>query len=154
MDLGIHQRQIEGIVILDLKGRLVLGASEALLRDTLTKLGEAGSVNVILNCASVEEIDEDGLGFLVVCSVRLRKAGGALKLLNLRRDHLDLVVLARLEGVFDVYTDEVSAINSFFPERAVPGFDLLEYARRQRADYALGHKKATECGDGKSLALA
>lgn len=154
MDLQIHQRMIEGIVVLDLTGRLVLGQSEALLRGTITKLGEAGSVNVILNCARVEEIDEDGLGFLVVCSTRLRKAGGALKLLNLRRDHLDLVVLARLEGAFDVYTDEVSAINSFFPERVVQGFDVLEYARRQRAEYALTHKNATEWADGKSLAKA
>ena len=148
MDLQIHQRHIEGIVILDLQGRLALGQSEVLLRDTITKLAEAGSVDVILNCASVDEIDEDGLGFLVVGATRLRKAGGALKLLNLRRDHLDLVVLARLEGAFDVYCDEVSAINSFFPERAVPAFDLLEYARQQRAAYLISHKNVS---DGQSV---
>lgn len=151
MDLQIHQRRIEGIVILDLKGCLVLGESEVLLRDTVTNLAAAGSLNVILNCANVNEIDEDGLGFLVVCQTRLRKAGGALKLLSLRRDHLDLVVLARLEGAFDVFTDEVSAINSFFPERAVAPFDLLAYARRQRAEHLKSHKNA---GDGKTVARA
>lgn len=135
MDLEIFQRQIQGIVILDLKGRLVLGESEALLRETITRLANTGDLKVILNCANVNEIDEDGLGFLVVCSTRLRKAGGDLKLLNLSRDHLDLVVLARLEGAFDVFTDEVSAVNSFFPERAVPPFDLLEYAKRQKLEY-------------------
>lgn len=152
MELEIHQRQVEGIVILDLKGCLALGESEALLRDTITKLADAGSIKIILNCAKVDEIDEDGLGFLVVCATRLRKAGGDLKLLNLRQDHLDLFVLARLEGTFDVYTDEVSAINSFFPERAVPPFDLLAYARQQEAEYATRHKNATECADGKSVA--
>jgi hypothetical protein len=99
-------------------------------------------VNVILNCEELNEIDEDGLGFLVACSTRLVKVGGALKLLNLRRDHLDLLVLARLEGAFDVFTDEISAVNSFFPERAVPSFDLLEYARRQKAEYDARHKNA------------
>jgi len=118
-------------MILDLKGRLALGESEALLRETITTLATAGDVKVILNCANLNEIDEDGLGFLVVCSTRLHKAGGALKLLNLRKDHLDLIVLARLEGTFDVFTDDISAVNSFFPERAVPSFDVLEYATRQ-----------------------
>jgi anti-sigma B factor antagonist len=148
MELEIHQREIQGIVILDLKGRLVLGESEALLRETITGLANAGALKVVLNCANVKQIDEDGLGFLVVCSTRLRKAGGDLKLLNLSRDHLDLVVLGRLEGTFDVFTDEVSAINSFFPERAVPPFDLLEYARRQRVECAARQKNAVVCADG------
>lgn len=144
MELEIHQREIQGIVILDLKGRLVLGESEALLRETITRLAEAGKLKVVLNCANVAEIDEDGLGFLVVCSTRLRKVGGDLKLLNLSRDHLDLLVLARLEAAFDVFTDEVSAINSFFPERVVPPFDLLEYARRQRVAYTVRQKKGPD----------
>jgi len=143
MELEIHQREIQGIVILDLKGRLVLGESEALLRETITRLANAGDLKVILNCANVNEIDEDGLGFLVVCSTRLRKAGGDLKLLNLSRAHLDLIVLARLQEAFDVFTDEVSALNSFFPERAVPSFDLLEYARRQKLEYAATQKTCT-----------
>jgi len=142
MDLHINERQSDGIVILDLKGRLVIGESEALLGETITSFANVGSVNVVLNCAELSEIDVDGLGFLVVCSTRLRKAGGALKLLNLRRDHLDLVVLARLEGTFDVFTDEINAVNSFFPERVASSFDLLEYARRQKAEYAQRHKNA------------
>jgi len=141
MDLQIQQREVEGIVILDLKGRLALGESEALLRKTITTLAEAGEVNVVLNCADVDEIDEDGVGFLLVCSTRLRGAGGALKLMNLSREKLDPVLLARLEGDFDASTDEVSAINSFFPERAVPSFDVLEYARRQNAEYTARQKR-------------
>jgi anti-sigma B factor antagonist len=140
MELEIHQREIQGIVILDLKGFLGLGESESLLRERITRLASAGALKVILNCANVNEIDEDGLGFLVVCATRLRKAGGDLKLLNLGRAHLDLVLLARLEGAFDVFTDEVSAVNSFFPERAVPPIDLLEYARQQKAEYAARQK--------------
>jgi anti-sigma B factor antagonist len=144
VDLGINERERDGIVILDLKGRLVLGESEALLRETITSCANAGSLNVTLNCADLNEIDEDGLGFLVGCATRLRKAGGALKLLNLRRDHLDLCVLARLEGTFDVFTDEISAVNSFFPERVAPSFDLLEYARRQKIEYAERKKDSSE----------
>jgi len=147
MELQIHQREIQGVVILDLKGRLALGESEALLRETVATLAEAGSLNVVLNCANLNEIDEDGLGFLVICSTRLRKAAGDLKLLNLSPDHLDLIVLARLEATFDVFTDEVSAINSFFPERAVRPFDLLEYARRQKVEYA-EQKQPVGCTGG------
>lgn len=132
MELEIHQREIEGIRILDLKGRLVIGESEALFRETINELAQAGTVNVIVNCADLKEIDEDGLRCLVECSAKLREAGGALKLLNLSWDHVDLVARAGLEDAFDVFTDEVSAINGFFPERAIQPFDLLGYARQQR----------------------
>lgn len=76
---------------------------------------------------------------------KLRKAGGDLKLLNLSLAHLDLVVLARLEGAFDVFTDEVSAIDSFFPEHAVPPFNLVEYARDKGSNTLQGGRNRSGC---------
>jgi anti-sigma B factor antagonist len=132
VELEIHQRAIETIWILDLQGRVVAGESEAFLRETISALAQSGTVNIILNCAKVTQIDEDGLGCMVACSAGLRKAGGALKLLNLSSDHLDLLVRARLDVELEVFTSEIDAVNSFFPERSVQRFDLLEYAKRQR----------------------
>jgi anti-sigma B factor antagonist len=133
MDLEIHQREKEGIWILDLRGRLVIGESETALRDAVMALAKTGAVNVILNFAEAKEIDEDGLGALVYCSAKLRRSGGKLKLLNLSRVHIDLIVLTGLDAAFDVFANEQDAVNSFFPDRAIHLFDILEFVKHHEA---------------------
>lgn len=127
MDLQLHQREREGIQILDLHGHLIEGTSEARLRSVIIELAEARTVNVILNLAGVTEIDTDGLGALVFCSARLVRASGALKLLNVSARHLDLMVLTKLDTISEVFTDEQDAVNSFFPDRAALRYDILEF---------------------------
>ena len=123
MDLQINQRTKEGIRILDLRGDIRISESESLLRNSLSREVEQGHINVILNLAGIKGVDDDGLGALLVCQARLRRAGGVLKLLNLSRAHMELFVF-KLEGVFEVYQDEQDAIESFFPDRALHTFDI------------------------------
>ena len=59
MDIQLHQREKEGIRILDLRGHLIIGDSEASLRAAIVALAEAGAVNIILNLAGVTEIDDE-----------------------------------------------------------------------------------------------
>jgi anti-sigma B factor antagonist len=131
MDLQLHQREKEGIRILDLRGHLIIGDSEATLRTAMVALAEAGAVNVLLNFAGVTEIDDDGLGALVFCHARIARSGGALKLLNLSPLHLSLMVLTKLDTVFEVFTDEQEAVNSFFPDRKVRHYDVLDFVQEQ-----------------------
>jgi anti-sigma B factor antagonist len=131
MDLQLHQREKEGIWILDLRGHLMIGDSEAILRTAIVALAEAGAVNIILNLAGVTEIDDDRLGALVFCYARIVRSGGALKLLNLSPLHLSSMVLTKLDTVFEVFTDEQDAVNSFFPDRAVRHYDILEWVQDQ-----------------------
>lgn len=130
MDLQLTQREKEGICILDLDGSLTIGRSEVMLRTRMVTLAEAGAPNIILNLAGVMEIDEDGLSALVFCYARIVTSGGALKLLNLRPD-LSLMILTKLDTVFEVFTDEQDAVNSFFPGRAVRHYDILQWVQGQ-----------------------
>ena len=130
MDLQLHQREKEGIWILDLRGRLIIGDSEKSLRTAIVALAETRAVNVVLNFAGVTEIDHDGLGALVFCYARIVRSGGALKLLNLP-PHVSLMVLTKLDTLFEVFTDEQDAVNSLFPDRAVRHYDILEWLQEQ-----------------------
>jgi anti-sigma B factor antagonist len=131
IDLQLSRREKEGICILDLDGSLTIGDSEAILRTTIVTLARAGTLNIILNLAGVTEIDEDGLSVLIFCYARFAKSGGALKLLKLRPD-LSLMILTKLDTVFEVFTDEQAAINSFFPARAVRPYDILQWVQGQK----------------------
>jgi anti-sigma B factor antagonist len=130
VDFQLDQREKEGIWILDLRGHLIIGDSEAILRTAIVALAESRAVNVILNFAGVTEIDGDGLGALVFCHARIVRSGGVLKLLSLPL-HLSLMVLTKLDTVFEVFTEEQDAVNSFFPDRAVRHYDILEWVQEQ-----------------------
>ena len=130
MDLQLSQREKEGIYILDLDGSLTIGDSEMILRTTIVALAEAGVLNIILNLAGVTKIDEDGLSALVFCYARIIRSGGALRLLRIRPD-LSLMILTKLDTVFEVFTDEQDAVNSFFPGRAVRHYDILQWVQGQ-----------------------
>jgi hypothetical protein len=51
MSHEIQQREHEGIVILDFKGRITVGPEASALRDKVAAVTAAGSKNIILNLA-------------------------------------------------------------------------------------------------------
>jgi anti-sigma B factor antagonist len=131
MNLEIEQREKEGIFILDLKGRLVLGREDLALRQKLQSLLDAGRHNVILNLKDVSNIDTTGLGTLVSWALRFRESGGKLVLLNLGESQARLPDMLKLNAAFETYQDENAAVNSFFPERAFQHYDILDFVEEQ-----------------------
>ena len=131
MSLHVEQREREGIVILDLKGPLTSGQGDLELRDRLPALGQSGSVNIVLNLKDVDQIDSGGLGTLVFGLARLSKIGGRLALVNLNRAHLKLFLLTKLAIAFELFDDEQDAVNSFFPDRELKRFDVLNFVQKE-----------------------
>jgi len=131
MSLTMGRREREGVVIVDLSGRIAAGEESARLRETLRELAAAGSVRVVLNLRGVDYIDSTGLGALVICYTTLKKAGGKLTLLNLSRRTIELLVFTKLATVFEIFDDEQEAVNSFFPDRAIRRFDILRFIQEQ-----------------------
>lgn len=132
--MDIHQREKEGIAILDLKGRLVVGPAASALRSAIDNVVASGTSRVILNLEGVDYIDSTGLGTMVVCFTSLQKAGGGLKLLNLNKRNLELLVLTKLSTVFELFTEEQDAVNSFFPDREIKRFDILSFIQEQEQE--------------------
>lgn len=128
--MDITQREKEGIVILDLSGRLIVGDPVTELRERIADIAKQGRVAIILNLRGVDYIDSTGLGGMVICFTNLKKAGGALKLLKLNKRTADLLVLTKLNTVFQVFDDEQDAVNSFFPNREIKKFDILDFVQQ------------------------
>lgn len=132
MSLAINSREREGVVLLDLTGRLITGDPATALRDQISSLLAQGKNHLILNLAAVEFIDSTGLGAMVICYTSAKKAGGSLKLLALQDKGIELLVLTKLTSVFEIFTDEQHAVNSFFPGRNVTRFDILSFVQKQK----------------------
>jgi anti-sigma B factor antagonist len=129
--IDIQSREREGIRILDLNGKLTVGGASD-LRERVNEQLAAGSLQQILNMKEVDYIDSTGLGTMVICYMSVQKAGGALKLVNLNRRNLELVLLTKLSTVFPIFDDEQQAINSFFPDREIKHFDILSFVQQQK----------------------
>jgi anti-sigma B factor antagonist len=129
--IDIQSREREGIKILDLNGKLTVGGASD-LRERVNEQLAAGSLQQILNMKEVDYIDSTGLGTMVICFMSVQKAGGALKLVNLNRRNLELVLLTKLSTVFPIFDDEQQAINSFFPDREIKHFDILSFIQQQK----------------------
>ena len=113
MSLKVTTRQADGVTILDLSGRIILGEPTAMLRDTFQDLVTRGQKKVLLNLGDVNYIDSSGLGALVSGFTTVTNQQGQLKLVNLTKKVQDLLQITKLLTVFDVYEDEAKAVSSF-----------------------------------------
>jgi anti-sigma B factor antagonist len=106
-------RQVNGITIVDLSGRITLGEGSVVLRDMVRDLVTKGQRKILLNLGDVTYIDSSGIGELVSAFTTVRNQGGELKLLNLTKKVHDLLQITKLYTVFDVKDDEATAVAAF-----------------------------------------
>jgi anti-sigma B factor antagonist len=111
--MKLSTRQVDGVTILDLSGRIVLGEGSVQLRDSVKELLAKGQKHILLNLGDVNYLDSSGLGELVSAYTTVRNQGGELKLLNLTKKVHDLLQITKLYTVFDVKDDEAAAISAF-----------------------------------------
>ncbi len=111
--MKVTTRQVDGITILDLSGRITLGEGSVQLRDAVRDLLAKGQKQILLNLGDVNYIDSSGIGELVSAFTTVHNQGGDLKLLNLTKKVHDLLQITKLYTVFDIKDDEASAIASF-----------------------------------------
>src|SRR5690349_23908129 len=108
-----NSRQVNGVTVVDMSGRITLGEGSVILRDTIRDLLSRGNKKILLNLGDVTYIDSSGIGELVSAFTSVRNQGGELKLLNLTKKVHDLLQITKLYTVFDVKDDEASAVKAF-----------------------------------------
>jgi anti-sigma B factor antagonist len=113
MSLKISVRHVDSVAVIDLSGRITLGEAAGSLRDRIKELVTGQSKDILLNLADVTYIDSSGLGELVGAFATVNNRSGRLKLLGLQPRVHELMHLTKLYSVFEIFTDEATAIRSF-----------------------------------------
>lgn len=113
MSLKASSREVDGVTVLDLSGRIVLGEGSEVLRTALADLTSRGIKKILLNLADVSYVDSSGLGAMVSGYTTITGQQGQLKLLNLTKKIHDLLQITKLLTVFEVFEDESKAVKSF-----------------------------------------
>lgn len=81
--MEIEERTEDDVTTLFLKGKMMVGEDDILLRERLETLVEADRIHIVLDMASVPDIDSACLGEILHCHIRVTKKGGKLRLVNL-----------------------------------------------------------------------
>jgi anti-sigma B factor antagonist len=113
MALTIVSREVGGVSVLDLKGKITLGEGSVQVRDAIRGLVSKGKKSILLNLGDVSYIDSSGLGELVGAYTTAKNQSAEVKLLKLTKKVHDLLQLTKLYTVFETYDDETLAIASF-----------------------------------------
>ncbi|PJB78018.1 MAG: anti-sigma factor antagonist [Acidobacteria bacterium CG_4_9_14_3_um_filter_49_7] len=111
--LEIKEKSVSTVKILNLKGKITIGSGDTTLRKRIEKLIEEGQRQIVLNMARVSYLDSSGTGELVSCLIKAHRENGQLKLLNISQKIQDILQIAQLFSIFEVFTDESEAVASF-----------------------------------------
>ena len=110
--LEITQRETNGIYVLTVKGRLVLGPESNGLRTTIDNLLLSGATKIIVGLEHVNFVDSAGLGTLIEIHRKTKAKGGRLLLTNLGPKLRQALEIARLLTLFETFATEAEAVAS------------------------------------------
>ncbi|MGH9745167.1 MAG: STAS domain-containing protein [Candidatus Acidiferrales bacterium] len=110
--LRMSTREIDGIAIIDVVGRITIGEGNIMLRQVVTTLMDKGNNRIIVNCIELDHLDSSGIGELVRSHTAVRKTGGRFTLANLTKKIHDLLTGTSLHKVLEIHKDEPTAVEA------------------------------------------
>jgi len=111
--LEIKTREVDGVSLVELNGKIILGDESSSLRETIKGLLGQGKKKILLNLARISFIDSTGVGTLVAAYTSARSQGGEVKLSSLTKKFRETLQVTRLLTVFEVFDDDQAALASF-----------------------------------------
>jgi anti-sigma B factor antagonist len=113
MSLKMSSSEVDGVSLIALNGRIVLGEESNALREKLKSLISGEKKKIVLNMGEIDYIDSAGLGTLVAAHLSAKNGGASIRLCNLGKKFHEVLQLTKLLTVFDVYDTEAAAVASF-----------------------------------------
>jgi anti-sigma B factor antagonist len=119
MTMKMTSHEIDGVSVVALDGRIVLGEESTALREKFKGLVAAGKQKIVLNMDNVTYIDSAGLGTLIAAHVSAKNRGASMRLCHLGKKFHEVLQITKLLTVFDVYDTQAEAVSSFSGSGAV-----------------------------------
>ena len=118
MSVNVTIQEADGVSVVGLHGRIVLGEESGALREAVKGLIAAGKKKVVLDMSNVTYIDSAGLGILVAAYVSAKTQGASIRLCALGRKFREVLQITRLVTIFEVFDTPAAAIESFLERKA------------------------------------
>ena len=110
--MKISEREMKGILVLDVKGKMTLGDENDLGVRVKTLLAREQK-SIVVNMKAVPYIDGAGLGDIVRSYTSVVRAGGTIKFSGVNRQVKREFRITKLTTVFELYPNVRAALASF-----------------------------------------
>jgi len=111
--MKLSDREVNDIVILEPRGKIMGGPDASLLHDKLYECIQSGKKRVVIDLAGVEWMNSTGLGILIQSFTTLRNNQGQLKLARVTDKIQSLLTITKLVSVFEAFDSVDEAVASF-----------------------------------------
>ena len=101
------------VLVVGLSGKVIGGPELMEVKDVFQKAVDQEKNKVLLDLGKVSWMDSSGLGVIVSGHTTLSRAGGDLRILNATKKIHELFIITKLITIFETFTDEQEALNSF-----------------------------------------
>ena len=113
MTIKMTNSEVDGVSVVTLDGRIVLGDESNSFREKLKSMLAEGRKRIVLNMADIKYIDSAGLGTLVAAHFSAKTQGASVRICNLGKKFHEVMQITKLLTIFDVYDTEAAAVSSF-----------------------------------------
>ena len=113
MPLKISTRKSGDVTIVDLDGRLTIGADSDLVAARLRELEGQAVRKILVNLTNVTQLDSSGLSALAGGFISMKRLGGAFKFLHPCGRVREVLSVTRLIDIIPTLENEAQAVASF-----------------------------------------
>jgi anti-sigma B factor antagonist len=106
----MSQREVDGVTVVALDGRIVLGEESNALREKVKGLVAEGKKKIVLNVNNITFIDSAGLGTLVTSHHTAKKEGASVRLCHLDNKFQQVLQITKLLTVLYISNTEAEAV--------------------------------------------
>jgi anti-sigma B factor antagonist len=110
--MKLTDREIDGVVVFEPKGKIMGGPDASLLHDRLHECIERNKRMIVIDLAQVDWMNSTGLGILISSYTTLLNNDGQLKLANVTEKIQSLLTITKLVTVFETYDSVEEAVRS------------------------------------------
>ncbi len=111
--MNLKQKEIDGVVILELSGKVMGGPDASLLSEKLHDLVDQNKTKVVADLGKVSWMNSSGLGILIGGLTTMRNNKGDLKLVNVAGKIKSLLIITKLIQIFETFESIDEAVASF-----------------------------------------
>jgi anti-sigma B factor antagonist len=111
--LKIVSRKVDSVRVIKLSGRLDPGDGPDRFLETVQGFTKEDETNFLIDLRSVTYISSTGVGSLINCHRTVTKKKGHFRLLSPSQSVQNILSISKLDGVFEIFLDERSALASF-----------------------------------------
>ena len=113
-ELEIRRTLIEpNIVVVEIVGRITLGGESRQIEWLVGDLVSENQTKIVFDITGVNQVDSTGVGIIVMCSGKLKKAGGELRLAGAKPAVENVLKMTRVDSIVSLYPTTAAALESF-----------------------------------------